>query len=391
MNDTQKNKRMDNRTLDDLIGRYQRGELTGELRKLMDEWYQALGSGDETTWTDEELARLKTRIFTNLQDQTTPKTFKLRYWSSVAAAILLLAAGIGIYIYDQSAATPTEHQVDVKPGGNKALLTFSEGRTVNLSESKSGILVSSAGIHYDDGSVVTAIPDLTENEISGPMILTLSTPRGGQYQLTLPDGTRVWLNAQSTLVYPSRFGGDERVVELDGEAYFDVSQVSGIEPGPKIPFRVKTRNQTVEVVGTAFNISAYADEAITTTTLVSGRIGVQDHYGNSIQLRPNQQSLVGGNRNRIDVRDIDPTAAIAWKNNMFLFHNTSLSDIMRQLHRWYDVRIDIDQIPQETFFGEISRDVPLSEVLEMIEMTSQYEFKITINADNDGGRRVTMH
>src|SRR5690606_13352531 len=178
---------------------------------------------------------------------------------------------------------------DILPGGNRATLTLADGRTINLSEAQTGIVVGD-GITYLDG---TGVLDNSASSVS--TIMSLSTPKGGTYQITLPDGSKVWLNANSTLKYPSRFGGKERVVELEGEAYFDVSQQStaNSRQASFVPFLVKTNNQTVEVLGTEFNISAYADDPVTKTTLVEGSVKVSAHAVNaSTLLKPGEQGLL---------------------------------------------------------------------------------------------------
>lgn len=373
-----------------LIQKYQQGELEGPLKDLVDHWYEALSSGKETDHTQQELNRIKSKILAQMSD-TGPKTRQIwptRWLQAGAAAVLLMFAGLGIYWQQRSNERDAiEMTADVEPGGNKAVLILADGRTIDLSEQKDGITIETNGIHYHDGSVLTqqAGPEKTGWN-------TLLTPKGGQYQITLPDGTKVWLNAQSSLRYPVAFDSDQRIVELEGEAYFEVARIPAGQPTNlrHQPFLVKTKDQFVKVLGTHFNISAYSDEPFTRTTLLEGSVQVRDMKGNQILLEPNQHSLVRMDVGGIQVSDIDANNAIAWKNNMYIFDNTPLDEIMRQINRWYDVVIDIDQIPEDRFYGEISRDVPLSEVLDLIHLTSEYKFKIVAGSQNGKERRVIM-
>src|SRR5690606_9250112 len=221
--------------------------------------------------------------------------------------------------------------------------------------------------------------------------LQLSTPKGGQYQITLPDGSRVWLNSASTLKYPSRFDDNERVVELAGEADFEVSHQFGADSvervGPgDIPFFVRTKGQVVKVLGTSFNISAYTDDDDLRTTLVTGRVEVSNVQRSIARiLIPNQQAIMRGDI--LIVSDVDVAPYIDWKDGFFSFQETSLQDAMRQLSRWYDLEVTYDSsIPTTYFFGKIRRDSSLSKVLKILQK-SGLNFKVI----NEGGKnRLTV-
>jgi len=215
-------------------------------------------------------------------------------------------------------------------------------------------------------------------------LLTLATPKGGTYQITLPDGTKVWLNAASSLRYPGSFDGDERVVELEGEAYFEVSEqahggrsaagsgshVHTFTSSQKIPFKIISKGQTVEVLGTQFNISAYADDLEVKTTLVEGSVQIVNANSKAVnKLLPGQQSTVRG-RNT-DIQAVDTEKYTAWKTGLFHFSNTPFEDMMRQISRWYDVEVVYTAtVPGDTFTGKMSRDLSLMTVLELLNVSN---------------------
>jgi ferric-dicitrate binding protein FerR (iron transport regulator) len=278
----------------------------------------------------------------------------------VAAAVAVIAAGFWLYDIPDTSNTSTEHrkvaaarQNDVDPGKNTATLTLSSGKVIHLDTNKTSVVVT--------------------DSVKKMMMLTASTPRGGTYQITLPDGTQVWLNADTKITFPSQFIGQERRVILEGEAYFSVTH------NKQKPFIVKTEEQEVTVLGTEFNINAYKDENKTLTTLLTGSVSV--HAATQATLVPGQQSSLWNGQLKVQKADLE--SATSWKNGVFLFYNLDMKAIMRQLARWYNVEIDINTIPESRYYGEISRDVKLSEVLTMLEATGNIQFKIE-------GRRVML-
>jgi len=205
----------------------------------------------------------------------------------------------------------------------------------------------------------------------------IQVPYGGQYQLELPDGTKVWLNAGSSLRYPVSFTGHERKVELTGEGYFEVAK------NKTMPFRVQTSKQVVEVLGTHFNINAYNDDPSVKTTLLEGSVKVtQNTMGTFKMLKPGQQSVL--KNNELQVKEADTEEAVAWKNGLFLFNDQSLDEIMHQVSRWYDLQIVFDDVSLKTqrFGGSISRFKNVSQLLQVLESTGSVHFKIE-------GRRLT--
>lgn len=277
-------------------------------------------------------------------------------WLTVAA-LLLVGSAIGIYLFRPAhpLADPEYIITDMEPGENRATLTLPDGRTVDLSSEQIGIIVGD-GITYADGSEIL----VDRQQTTDNRLLSLSTPKGGQYQVILPDGTKVWLNAASSLRYPSAFVGPERVVELDGEAYFRVSEKSAR------PFRVISQGQQVNVLGTEFNVSAYHDQGETITTLVTGAVKVQS-TSQAVVLQPGRQSRLTES-GRLVSTQVDPSSYVAWKSGIFYFNRTPFEEVMRQLARWYDIEVIYKgSIPQETFSGKMSRSVRLSSVLKLIK------------------------
>ena len=300
----------------------------------------------------------------------------IRWLPYVAAAMLMVAMiGIGVLSVDNKRVAkidtiPLLDSMDIPPGGSRAVLTLADGRTVNLSETHVGIVVGDE-IAYLDGSSVFGKQESKGRSEQDTRSLVLTTPKGGTYQVTLPDGTRVWLNSASTLKYPSRFADNERVVELKGEAYFEVAG------SPTLPFRVISKGQTVEVLGTQFNVTAYEDEHDVKTTLVEGAVRVMPGTGHRspVTLSPGQQSsLVDG---KITIGDIDTSPYVAWKSGMFHFKQTPFREMMRQIERWYDVDVEYgSSIPQETFSGRMSRNVSLLTVLDLLKVSEiHYQIK----------------
>ncbi|MFC3199139.1 FecR family protein [Parapedobacter deserti] len=370
---------MDKNRINYLINAYQNRQASAEEHEELMQWYREVSYHDGE-YPDTEAA-VQVRMLARLLDDTgyTPEHVRKRWYArrDIAAAAILMVVFLGVWVFfgDQILDQPTDDQAfaevtdvqDVAPGGNRATLTLADGRTVDLNEAQSGIVVGD-GITYLDGTEVLG-SDATERQPTARN-LRLTTPEGGTYQVTLSDGTKVWLNAASSLNYPSRFSGGERVVELEGEAYFEVMPVrSGANrqssTSANLPFRVISKGQTVEVLGTQFNVSAYDDEPETKTTLVEGRVRVGVN-GQSSTLKPGQQSATkAGN---IAISGVDVSRATAWKDGYFNFTDMTLHEVMRQLGRWYGLEIEYEgQIPYIAFYGSIERNNRLSTVMALLE------------------------
>lgn len=291
-----------------------------------------------------------------LADQR-PKVRRMRVWR-YAAAVLVIIGGALAYNWLQKNDHPPEHiadvpavQQDVTPGTNGAILTFSNGKTIVLDTARNGQLTE--GVTKNDGSVA----------ISGNSVeyATLTTPRGKQQQLVLHDGTKVWLNAASSIRFPSSFTGDRREVEITGEAYFEVAE------NKTKPFIVHAGQSKVEVLGTHFNVMAYGNENSLQTTLLEGSVKFR-HGDKTVLLKPGQQSQFTSNKEIVLIRDADVETAVAWKNGKQAFSKSDIRSIMRQIERWYDIDVEYKgEVPKRTFSGDISRSANLSELLKLLE------------------------
>lgn len=347
-----------------LIQKYQNGELTGKQKELLDQWFDELGKTDASSWTPAQLKALESKTLNQIQENTfriNPRRQSLRRWLPYAAALLVFTIS-GIAYYTESihkamqSQSPTAVKQDITPGGNRATLTLADGRIVNLSETQSGIVIGEKITYTDGNSVLDNENSYESRAFDASSSLSLSTPKGGTYHVILADGTTIWLNSASTLRYPPRFGNDKRIVELEGEAYFEVA--ASLPSVPR-PFFVKTKAQTVEVLGTHFNIAAYGDEEETKTTLVEGAVQIVNLKTNSVnRLKPGEQGIVSDTKTK--VRNVNPEMVVAWKSGIFHFEDTPFEQMMKQIDRWYDIEVSYQgQIPSELFTGKMSRKVNL--------------------------------
>ncbi|MBL7698188.1 MAG: FecR domain-containing protein [Chitinophagaceae bacterium] len=298
-------------------------------------------------------------------------TRKLARW--MAAASVILISGAAIFFWSQStnekntARTPVNNSsaADILPGGQKAVLKLADGTTISLDDANKGSLGKQGYSNIEkreEGQLVYHPGDIIGKDV---LYNTLSTPRGGQYELVLPDNTRVWLNAASSITYPVAFNGNNRKVHITGEAYFEVA------PDKSKPFIVDVNGSvSVEVLGTHFNINSYADEGLINTTLLEGKIRLANNRttGEAVVLSPRQQAQVNKSNDNLPiavVNNANVEEVMAWKNGYFHFTNTSLEAMMRQVERWYDVKVIFENnTPQLRFAGEIKRDLTLSQLLE---------------------------
>ena len=301
-------------------------------------------------------------------------------WLRVAAGILLFA---GCFIYYFVHTHPPVKQLalirqkpqlknDVSPGGNKAILTLANGSKIDLNDVKNGVLASQGKtvLKKDkDGQLIYEAPDGKAKD-SSSIYNTITIPKGGQFQIVLSDGSKVWLNSASSITFPTAFSKTERKVTVTGEVYFEVAK------NKHLPFRVVAGKQTVEVLGTHFNINAYSDEDAIKTTLIEGSVKVSADSQNAI-LKPEQQSSILNNKQgRISINTVDTDDVLAWKNGNFQFEKAEIQLIMREASRWYDVDIKYEsELPPRRFTGSISRNVNLSELLKMLKYTG-INFKI---------------
>ncbi|WP_442587429.1 FecR domain-containing protein [Pedobacter sp. AW31-3R] len=374
-----------------LLNRYRDGKATAEEVAFLNSWAMTYRETGEEVLSMQERVQDLDEVWGNLNltvsvDQPTPgRTWRL--WLRTAAAILtLIGFSFGTYLLLKQDVSPiTELQVknDLQPGANKATLTLADGRKIVLGEKNAGQVLAESGISISKTSkgelIYKAIPS-TGNP-GTVQFNELSTYQGEQYQLILPDQTHVWLNAASSIRYPVVFSGNERRVELKGEAYFEVAH------DRRKPFRVKTEKQTVEVLGTHFNVNAYADEPLWKTTLEEGSVRILTPSLERVQegeiiLKPGQQSVLL--ENKLSVAEANLEEAMAWKNGYFMFEGEHIKSIMRKISRWYNVEIVYEgEIPDDQFGGTVSRFSNVSQVLKKLELTGRVHFKVE-------GRRITV-
>lgn len=355
--------------------------LCGECTPLEEEQLAAYRDGmklEDENWhdTSQKEQEVYDRIWKKLEESRRPvqRTYPFN-WLTIAAAVLLVSAATWIFTRNTKSINHTtliakKHQ-PVLPGGNKAYLTLADGSKIVLNDARTGKLATQSGIQVTkakDGMLVYQFKDKSQKN-SGQQYNTITTPAGGQYQLVLSDGTKVWLNATSALKFPAHFSADKREVELTGEAYFEVHKNAAA------PFIVNVADQQVLVLGTHFNIKAYADESIVKTSLLEGRVNISS-AGQTAVLLPGQEA-VNKHNGQIRVASADVEESIAWKNGLFKFNNASIEDVMRQVARWYNIKVTYEgALPVRQFTGTVSRQVSIKEMLDMLRYTG-IQFKIS--------------
>lgn len=324
------------------------------------------GSLDEAYWLP--------RIQAIMQVDKPPVAKKTRLlWHYAAAAAVLLLASVGAYYWwnnEPPAIAPAAPIVqDIPAGSNKAVLTLGNGATIVLDSTKEGMLAQQGATRVwkkEDGQLDYQ-PD--QQQADNILFNTLSTPRGGQYTITLPDGSKVWLNAASSLHYPTAFREKNRQVELTGEAYFEIAA------DREKPFRVKVNGMEIVVLGTHFNVMAYADEKTCRTTLLEGAVKLEKN-AQQLLLRPGQEGRLQADKTAFTLLPANADEAVAWKNGLFHFEQADIQSIARQIARWYDVEVIFEgQMPTRRFMGVMSRNSSLNTVLKILE-AADVHFKV---------------
>jgi len=371
---------------DELFGLIRQGENEEEIKSLLAADLDAQKSEgyDRLYWAKKfrSLTLNPSPSEWNFEKTPVPRIFP--WWRVAVAASIILMLGISSYFFfkksDNQTEIAKEHELpnDVAPGGNKAILILADGSQIILDSAANGSLAQQGNskiLKLDNGQLAYNSSG-SPLEDGGTEVLynTISTPRGGQYQLTLSDGSKVWLNAASSLRFPVSFVGKERKVELTGEGYFEVAKDASK------PFKVKINTSLgdggeVEVLGTNFNINSYTDEATINTTLLEGLVKVSMVNGQWSMIKPGEQAQVSSNIKV--VKDVDLIKAIAWKNGLFDFDDDNITDIMRHLSRWYDVDINYSApVTEQHYTGSIRREVNISQVLHMLELAGGVKFTI---------------
>ncbi len=372
------------------------GSSDEELKSLVEDCYDTLPETYKLKEADSD------RIYRLLVKRTSAEVYTpsfrrsglFRISAAAAVALIFITATWLIFNIDKEnpakeinkiveITKPIEkplYKNDIRPGGNKAILTLADGTKLVLDDAREGKL------HEQGNTTIIKLDSgrLAYNTKSGSPILekvvqynTLTTPRGGKYCVTLPDGTIVWLNASTTLRFPVAFAGKTRKVEVKGEAYFEVAK------NEAMPFIVKAGNSEIKVLGTHFNVMAYADDKLIKTTLLEGSVEiiVQNQSAGeqevpAVKLVPGQQAQLDAN-NSITVVEANTREAIAWKNGFFIFNNEPIESVMQKIARWYDVNVVYETSDNTIVFtGVVSREENVSEVLRLLELTEVVHFKI---------------
>lgn len=349
-----------------LLDKYLAGTASPDERIRVENWYENI-SPAEAQFSEQQLAALQTDMRTALATQI--RKPKPLYWRWAAAAVLLIGLGIAFYNTrvepEKGSLASTVIANDIPPGGNKAILTLADGAKIALDDAKDGKLDKEGHVLKKEDGLI-AYTGANEGVKTAVAYNTVATPRGGQYAIVLADGTKVWLNAASFLKFPTSFSGKQRAVELYGEAYFEVAKNAAM------PFRVISKAQTIEVLGTHFNVNTYDEEAQIKTTLLEGSVKVMSGTESAV-LKPGDESDVEHNpfnkKASIEVRKaLNVEGVIAWKNGFFQFEEADIKTVMNQISRWYDVSIEYeDRIPNEHYTGKVSRNVNVSQALRILK------------------------
>lgn len=351
-------------------------EYQERLQMVMDENYKNLVPGAAAEQVDWD------QMFATVTGTSAAKK-RWPLWSvivPVAAAVLFIMS-VGILMWgkgwqsaDKGTASRAKIIKDIAPGGNRAVLKLADGREIVLDGHATGVLANEGTTKISktkDGMLLyEASGSAPLDGVAEARINTLSTPSGGQYMLILPDQSRVWLNAESAISYPSVFSGTERAVTLTGEAYFEVAK------DKQRPFKVKTGAAVVRVLGTHFNVMSYAEEGQTQVSLAEGSVRVELD-GAARVLNPGQQALIKAGSSQIILKQVDIEEATNWKNGLFQFDNAPIEQVMRQIKRWYNVDIIYQGVKPDVYItGMVSRSNNVSKILDLIAETGGVDFEI---------------
>ncbi|CAL1516375.1 FecR domain-containing protein [Chitinophaga sp. MM2321] len=391
--------------ISELIFRFLNEELLPAEAQELEEWLQAdlqnrqyflslvepdsLREGIQQAYTlESSRISVQERILKTIAEEAVPKRIPVRrmvfhpygWWA--AAAVIAVLLSVGLFFWPQRTHIPQQGQshvpvADVLPASNKAVLTLADGATVTLdSTGQQVIRQGNTAIRQNNGQLEYA-PQGGEAVVSYNV---LTTPRGGQFAITLPDGSKVWLNSASSLRYPTAFKGKDRVVELKGQGYFEIAANASQPFIVKIPGRQNLQGEVhdleVQVLGTSFDIMAYPDETAVNTTLLDGAVKVRKGAVAQV-LQPGQQAVLNDKDTNIAVSLVDVSKVVAWKNGFFVFNNMNLPAILREISRWYDVEIVYNAPPNGRLYGGgISRKKSLSGILRFLEAGGTNHFRI---------------
>ncbi len=362
----------------ELADKWLKGTITEKEKQEFEDWYN-LEAEQHPEWTqDPDEESLKNRLFHDILEKieskedtgknilrSRRKQYLYKWYSTAAAAVVIFTIGIWLFQHHGPSLQVKKEEgnirIDLPPGREAATLILADGSVIDLDTTQNGeITVQGKTIVSKQGGQVAYIPPIGKEKL--PLLYnTINTARGNMYQLVLSDSTRVWLNSASSLRFSAVFSGNERLVELTGEAYFEVAK------NKTMPFRVKVNGMEVEVLGTRFNINAYHDEGAVETTLLEGSVKVKNNDVSAL-IKPGEQAVITNNETEIKVNKADLDQVMAWQKGFFEFDDTELPVIMRQISRWYNVDIQYEGQPgSKKFGGRISKNLNLGDVLTLLE------------------------
>ncbi|GAA4802394.1 DUF4974 domain-containing protein [Olivibacter ginsenosidimutans] len=355
-----------------LVERYSKHELSFEELEI---FFHLFNEGKLTTLLSQSMQE----EIMALEQRKMHKTFALRRFGRLAVAcsiILMLLGGYYVLLPTNNKKKLENKQLltDRNPGSEQAILTLASGKVIDLNSIPAGKEIDQSNIRIiknGKGMVRYIFKNDKATNTRAQEMHTLKVPAGGQYEITLIDGTKVWLNAASTLEFPANFSGRERKVYLTGEAYFEVASAKGSEVRP---FIVHTSHQLITVLGTRFDVNAYSNEKQVKTTLMQGGVKVATQEGERM-LKPGQQAIVSHSGGKLNIAEVDVESVIDWKNGDFVFNNEELTSIMRKLERWYNIQVVYaDNLPKGQYSGQIARNKKLTEVLKLLRLSGDGDF-----------------
>lgn len=350
----------------ELLDKYISGNCTEFEKAQVEDWYLNFNT-DGKDLSDAEIIDDLIEIQGKLNLITKKKEKKGTYLLLAAASIIVALCFVFLW---NNKIVPQKNRTknvvtkgeNVMPGSNKAYLSLDGQASIPLDEDNNGIVSSNSSIHYTDGTKIS--------ELNVAQSVTISTPAAGQFQVTLPDGTKVWLNALSSISFPSVFDKSERKVSIKGEVFFDVFR------DEKKPFTVNAGRQIIEVLGTSFNINSYEDNDNTYTTLISGSLAVKNpSIANKVILKPGQQA-VSNIKSLLKVSAVNVEEIYSWKDGMYILNNEPLNEFAKKIERWYDVKVDMGKHGSKRLSAIIPRNAILSEVLAAIELKTGIKFYV---------------
>jgi transmembrane sensor len=360
-----------------ILSKYNNGKANLEEKRFLETFYNLFESEEDlvTAANEQDYEHVKDSIKNVIDNQITHRKkrgiikFKPTWLNAAAAVVTLFLMSYGTYLLLKTdkvwnTELSRNNYKHIIPGGNKAVLTLADGTQLILDDSAKGEVARQAGVVITkaaDGRII--YHTIASNSSAQPLLNTITTPKGGQYQVVLPDSSIVWLNSASSITYPTAFSGRERLVSLQGEAYFEIAK------NKKLPFRVKSGLQTVEVLGTHFNVNAYNDEPEMETTLLEGSVKLSSPLSVAL-IVPGEQGVVEES-GQIIKRMVDTDSEIAWKKGLFSFKGQDIYAIMRQISRWYNIDVTYDKgLPPEKYYGEIERSSRLENVFKILELNN---------------------